>query len=59
MLKIANDLFDVVASGKVKIPVNQKYPLKDAQKAHRDLESRGDHRIDHSDAVSEMPAPVP
>jgi len=35
------DLFDVVASGAVKIPVNQKYPLKDAQKAHRDLESRG------------------
>jgi NADPH:quinone reductase len=30
----------VVMSGAVKIPVNQKYPLKDAQKAHRDLESR-------------------
>ena len=41
LLKTANDLFDVVASGAVKIPVNQKYPLKDAQKAHRDLESRG------------------
>jgi len=40
LLKIANDLFDVVARGAVKIPVNQKYPLKDAQKAHRDLESR-------------------
>jgi NADPH:quinone reductase len=40
LLKIANDLFDVVMSGAVKIPVNQKYPLKDAQKAHRDLESR-------------------
>ena len=40
LLAIANDLFDVVASGKVKIPVNQTYPLKDAQKAHRDLESR-------------------
>jgi NADPH2:quinone reductase len=40
LLKIANDLFDVVARGVVKIPVNQKYPLKDAQKAHRDLESR-------------------
>src|SRR6266850_5299094 len=40
LLKTANDLFDVVASGAVKIPVNQKYPLKDAQKAHRDLESR-------------------
>jgi NADPH:quinone reductase len=40
LLKTANDLFDVVASGAVKIPVNQKYPLKDAQKAHRDLEGR-------------------
>ncbi|MEA2976771.1 MAG: NADPH:quinone reductase [Alphaproteobacteria bacterium] len=36
----ANDLFDVVTSGKVKIPIHQKYPLKDAVKAHRDLESR-------------------
>jgi NADPH2:quinone reductase len=41
LIKTANDLFDVVASGAVKIPVNQKYPLKDAQKAHRDLEGRG------------------
>jgi NADPH2:quinone reductase len=40
LVKSANALFEVVASGAVKIPVNQKYPLKDAQKAHRDLESR-------------------
>ena len=40
LVKSANDLFKVVSSGAVKIPVNQKYPLKDAQKAHRDLESR-------------------
>jgi len=40
LVRTANDLFDVVASGAVKIPVNQKYPLKDAQKAHRDLEGR-------------------
>ena len=40
LLKLAAETFDVVSSGKVKIPVNQKYPLKDAQKAHRDLESR-------------------
>jgi NADPH2:quinone reductase len=31
----------VVKSGAVKIPINQKYPLRDAAKAHRDLESRG------------------
>ena len=30
----------VVASGKVKIPVNQTYKLKDARKAHEDLEGR-------------------
>ena len=40
LLATANDLFDVVASGAVKIPINQKYPLKDAQQAHRDLEGR-------------------
>jgi NADPH2:quinone reductase len=40
LLDIAGDLFRVVASGKVKIPVNQTYALKDAQKAHVDLESR-------------------
>jgi NADPH2:quinone reductase len=41
LLDIANHLFAVVESGAVKIPVNQKYTLKDAAKAHRDLESRG------------------
>jgi NADPH:quinone reductase len=41
LLKLAAETFEVIQSGKVKIPVNQKYPLKDAQKAHRDLESRG------------------
>src|SRR4029434_2827907 len=39
LVSIANNLFNVVASGKVKIPVNQKYPLKDAVQAHRDLEA--------------------
>jgi NADPH2:quinone reductase len=40
LLAIANDLFSMVTSGKVKIPINQRYALKDAAKAHRDLESR-------------------
>jgi NADPH2:quinone reductase len=40
LLKIAGELFEVVTSGAVKIPVNQKYPLKEAQQAHRDLEGR-------------------
>jgi NADPH2:quinone reductase len=41
LVMTANDLFKVVGSGAVKIPINQKYPLKEAAKAHRDLESRG------------------
>jgi NADPH2:quinone reductase len=40
LIATAGDLFKVVGSGKVNIPVNQKYALKDAQKAHRDLEGR-------------------
>jgi len=40
LLSIANGLFDVVAKGAVKIPINQKYALRDAVKAHRDLEGR-------------------
>jgi NADPH2:quinone reductase len=40
LLAIANDLFDVVSKGAVKVPVNQKYPLREALKAHRDLETR-------------------
>lgn len=40
VVKVANDLFDVVSSGAVKIEINQTYALKDAAQAHRDLESR-------------------
>jgi len=40
LVAIANDLFDVVGKGAVKVPVNQKYALRDAVKAHRDLEGR-------------------
>ncbi|RTL71774.1 MAG: quinone oxidoreductase [Hyphomicrobiales bacterium] len=36
----ANDLFDVVSKGVVKINVNHTYALKDAAQAHRDLEGR-------------------
>ncbi|WP_283744474.1 quinone oxidoreductase [Sideroxydans sp. CL21] len=34
------DLFNAVSSGKVKININQSYPLKDTAQAHRDLEAR-------------------
>lgn len=38
--RTAQELFDVVLSGKVKIEVNQTYALKDVADAHRALESR-------------------
>lgn len=34
------DLFDVVASGAVKVDINQRYALSDAAQAHRDIEAR-------------------
>ena len=37
---LAGELFDHVASGRIKIEINQKYELQDAAQAHRDLESR-------------------
>ena len=40
LLSIASELFAVVGSGAVKIPINQKYALRDAAQAHRDLEGR-------------------
>jgi NADPH2:quinone reductase len=40
LVAIADALFDVVGSGAVKVPINQKYALRDAQQSHRDLESR-------------------
>jgi NADPH:quinone reductase len=36
----ASELFAMVASGHIKIAVNQKYALEDAAQAHRDLEAR-------------------
>ncbi len=40
LVTTANELFDMVVSGKVKIDINQRYALKDVQQAHIDLESR-------------------
>lgn len=36
----ANELFEVVQSGAVRIQVNQRFPLRDAAEAHRALEGR-------------------
>ena len=40
LVATAKDLFDVVSSGKVKIEINHRYPLKDAAQAQQDLEAR-------------------
>jgi NADPH:quinone reductase len=37
---MADDLFAAVTSGKVKIHIDQRYPLEQVQQAHRDLEAR-------------------
>ncbi len=38
--ELANELFDHVRHGRIKIEINQRYELKDAVQAHRDLEAR-------------------
>jgi NADPH2:quinone reductase len=40
LLETANDLFDMVAAGKISIDVTKEYPLRDAAHAHADLEAR-------------------
>jgi len=40
LVATANELFAAVASGAITVPVNQRYALKDARKAHEDLEGR-------------------
>ena len=38
--EMADDLMDMVASGKVNIHIGQRYALEDVRQAHRDLEAR-------------------
>ncbi|MBV2193865.1 quinone oxidoreductase [Dechloromonas agitata] len=40
LLELGRELFDRVASGQLRIEVNQRYALRDAAQAHRDLEAR-------------------
>lgn len=40
LLARAAELFDIVAAGKVQIDIGQRYPLRDAAAAHRDLAAR-------------------
>lgn len=36
----ARELFEIIASGAVRVRIGQTYPLRDAERAHRDLEAR-------------------
>lgn len=36
----SNELFEMISSGKIKVEVKQRFALKDAEQAHRALESR-------------------
>jgi NADPH2:quinone reductase len=38
--RMSDELFAMVTSGKVKVPVERRYPLAEAAQAHRDLEAR-------------------
>ena len=40
LLETANDLFNMVMSGKVRIDISKAYPLAEAPRAHADLEAR-------------------
>jgi NADPH:quinone reductase len=40
LLAAAHDLFAMVGSGRIKIAISQTYPLRDAPRAHADIESR-------------------
>ena len=40
LLETVNDLFAMVAGGKIKIEITQSYPLREAAQAHRDVEAR-------------------
>lgn len=37
---MADDLFEVVGSGRIRIRIDQRYPLAEVAQAHRDLEAR-------------------
>ncbi|MEQ8206789.1 MAG: zinc-binding dehydrogenase, partial [Woeseia sp.] len=40
LLAACSKLFEVLGNGTVKVTINQRYPLRDAATAHRDLEAR-------------------
>ena len=51
----ANELFEVVASGKVRINVNQRFALKDAADAHKGIGSARNLGLHHPDHLTQYP----
>jgi hypothetical protein len=51
---VAADLFAMVESGKVKIDVNQRFPLADAAAGAHRARSAPDHRLDDPAAMREF-----
>ena len=41
LLAAAAELFALVGAGAIRVNIGQTYPLKDAARAHEDLEARG------------------
>jgi NADPH2:quinone reductase len=39
-METVDDLFAMVAGGRIRIEVNHAYPLREAAQAHRDVEAR-------------------
>ena len=56
LLEGADTLFAAVINGKIHVPINHAYALKDAAKAHIDLESRATTGVD-PEAVALRPRP--
>ena len=54
MQETAGELIDMVQSGKVKIPVNQRYALADVVQAHRDLSRPQDNRNDGAHSMKQF-----
>jgi NADPH:quinone reductase len=40
LLQTAHDLFDMLQTGKIRIEISATYPLRDAPRAHAEMESR-------------------
>ncbi len=38
--RMADELFGMISSGKIKVDINQRYPLAEAAKAHTELSAR-------------------